>query len=40
MVINYPDELFIGWNKENEADEIRYEDAKDDFYLDFVSEDN
>ena len=40
MVINYPDKLYKGWNKEEEVDEIRHEDAKDEFYLDFVSEDN
>ena len=40
MVINYPDKLFKGWNKENEVDEIRHEDAEDNFYLDFVSEEN
>jgi len=39
MVINYPDKLFKGWNKEDEVDEIRHEDVEDDFYLDFVSED-
>jgi dTDP-4-dehydrorhamnose 3,5-epimerase len=40
MVINYPDQLYKGWNKEEEADEIRHEDKEDEFYLDFVSEDN
>ena len=40
MVINYPDKLYKGWNKEEEVDEIRHEDAEDKFYLDFVSEDN
>ena len=32
MVINYPDKLYKGWNKEEEVDEIRHEDAKDEFY--------
>jgi len=36
MVINYPDKLFKGWNKEDEVDEIRHEDIKDIFYLDFI----
>jgi dTDP-4-dehydrorhamnose 3,5-epimerase len=40
MVINYPDKLYKGWNKEEEVDEVRHEDVKDEFYLDFVSEDN
>ena len=40
MVINYPDKLYKGWNKEEEVDEIRHEDAEDEFYLDFVNEEN
>jgi dTDP-4-dehydrorhamnose 3,5-epimerase len=36
MVINYPDKLYKGWNKEEEVDEIRHEDAEDEFYLDFI----
>ena len=40
MVINYSDKLYKGWNKLEEVDEIRHEDAKDDFYFDFISEDN
>ena len=39
MVINYPDKLYKGWNKEEEVDEIRHEDAEDEFYLDFTKED-
>jgi dTDP-4-dehydrorhamnose 3,5-epimerase len=40
MVINHPDKLHKGWSKKEEVDEIRHEDAEDNFYLDFVSEDN
>jgi len=40
MVINYPDKLYKGWNKEEEVDEIRHEEKEDDFYLDFVNKDN
>ena len=40
MVINYPDQLYKGWHKKEEVDEIRHEDAEDDFYLDFISEGN
>ena len=40
MVINYPDKLYKGWNKEEEVDEIRHEEKEDNFYLDFVGEDN
>jgi len=38
MVLNYPDKLFKGWNKEKEVDEIRHEDQGDEFYRDFISE--
>jgi dTDP-4-dehydrorhamnose 3,5-epimerase len=40
VVINYPDKLYKGWNKEEEVDEIRHEEKEDNFYLDFVSEEN
>jgi len=40
MVINYPDQLYKGWNKEEEVDEIRHEEKEDEFYLDFIREDN
>jgi dTDP-4-dehydrorhamnose 3,5-epimerase len=40
IVINYPDQLYKGWHKKEEVDEIRHEDAEDDFYLDFVREGN
>jgi len=36
MVLNYPDKLFKGWGKKEEVDEIRHEDAGDDFYNDFI----
>jgi dTDP-4-dehydrorhamnose 3,5-epimerase len=39
MVLNYPDKLYRGWDKKEEADEIRHEDKEDEFYLDFVKED-
>jgi len=39
MVINYPDKLYQGWDKKEEADEIRHEDKEDEFYLDFVEKD-
>jgi len=39
MVINYPDQLYKGWHKEEEVDEIRHEDAGDEFYLAFIKED-
>ncbi len=29
MVINYPDQLYKGWLKSDEVDEIRYEDESD-----------
>ena len=38
MVINYPDKLYKGWNKEEEVDEIRHEDKEDEFYIDFIRE--
>jgi len=40
MVINYPDKLYKGWNKEEEVDEIRHEEAEDEFYLDFIKEED
>ena len=40
MVINYPDKLYRGWSKKEEADEIRHEDEKDEFYLDFIKEED
>jgi len=40
MVINYPDELYRGWGREEKVDEIRHEDKEDEFYLDFIEEDN
>jgi len=39
MVLNYPDKLYRGWDKKEEVDEIRHEDKEDEFYLDFVKED-
>jgi len=39
MVINYPDKLYRGWDKKEEIDEIRHEDKEDEFYLDFIKED-
>ncbi len=38
-VLNYPDKLYRGWDKKEEVDEIRHEDKKDEFYLDFIEED-
>ena len=38
MVINYPNKLYKGWKKAEEVDEIRHEDAKNEFYLDFIIE--
>lgn len=29
MVLNYPDKLFMGWNRSEEVDEIRHEDKED-----------
>jgi len=29
LVINFPDKLYKGWNREEEVDEIRYEDDPD-----------
>ena len=29
MVINYPDKLFMGWRRQEDVDEIRYEDEED-----------
>ena len=39
MVLNYPDQLYQGWTRKEEVDEIRHEDKKDEFYLDFIKED-
>lgn len=39
VVLNYPDKLFRGWGRKEEVDEIRHEDAGDEFYLDFIKED-
>jgi dTDP-4-dehydrorhamnose 3,5-epimerase len=39
MVLNYPDKLYKGWGKIEEVDEIRHEDKEDEFYLDFIRED-
>ena len=39
MVLNYPDKLYRGWDRKEEIDEIRHEDKKDEFYLDFIKED-
>lgn len=36
MVINYPDKLFKGYGKRSKVDEIRHENSKDEFYLDFM----
>lgn len=36
MVLNYPDQLFRGERKKEEVDEIRHEDAEDEFYQDFI----
>ena len=35
MVVNYPDKLYAGWDKKDPVDEIRHEEANDDFSLDF-----
>jgi len=40
MVLNYPDKLYKGWDKKEEVDEVRHEDQEDEFYLDFIKEDN
>ena len=40
MVLNYPDKLYRGWDKKEKVDEIRHEEKEDNFYLDFVSEEN
>ena len=39
MVLNYLDKLYGGWGKQEEVDEIRHEDKEDEFYLDFIKED-
>jgi dTDP-4-dehydrorhamnose 3,5-epimerase len=38
MVINYPNKLYRGWDRKEEVDEIRHEDKEDEFYLDFIKE--
>jgi dTDP-4-dehydrorhamnose 3,5-epimerase len=40
MVLNYPDKLYKGWNKKEDVDEIRHEDKEDEYYLDFIKEDD
>ncbi len=39
VVLNYPDKLYQGWGRKEKVDEIRHEDKKDEFYLDFIKED-
>ena len=39
MVLNYPDKLYRGWGRKEVVDEIRHEDKKDEFCLDFIKED-
>jgi len=39
MVLNYPNKLYRGWDRKEEVDEIRHEDKEDEFYLDFIKED-
>ena len=39
MVLNYPDKLYLGWDRGEEVDEIRHEDKEDEFYLDFIKGD-
>jgi dTDP-4-dehydrorhamnose 3,5-epimerase len=39
MVINYPNKLYRGCGKKEEVDEIRHENKEDEFYLDFIKED-
>lgn len=36
MVLNFPDRLYAGWGKKERVDEIRHEDAEDEFFMDFV----
>ncbi len=36
MVLNYPDRLFKGRGKKEAVDEVRHEDAEDEFYKDFI----
>lgn len=36
MVLNYPDRLYAGRDKKEVVDEIRHEDAEDEFYKDFI----
>ena len=40
MVLNYPDKLYRGWCRKEEVDEIRHEDKADEFYLDFIKEED
>ena len=39
MVLNYPDKLYRDWDRKDEVDEIRHENKEDEFYLDFIKED-
>ena len=36
MVINYPDKLYAGWDKQEPVDEIRHEDEEGFFYREFI----
>mgnify|MGYP005832234981 CR=1 FL=1 len=36
MVLNYPDKLFRGEERKEEVDEVRHEEAEDEFYKDFT----
>jgi len=33
MVLNYPDKLFMGWNRSEEVDEIRHEDMEESVFI-------
>ncbi len=37
MVLNFPDQLYAGWGKQEAVDEIRHEDAGDAFFKDFLT---
>jgi len=39
LVLNYPDKLYRGWDKNEKVDEVRHEDKEDEFYLDFIKKD-
>jgi len=39
MVLNYPDKLYRGCDRKEKVDEVRHEDGEDEFYLDFIKED-